>query len=76
MAPLKAETLPKAVTGTLVIQLQIPMPILKVDCITLTIPGIPVGMSGVIAMLTPTPPCRRLAAQQKASAHHRPHRTF
>jgi hypothetical protein len=75
-APTKAETLPKAVTGTQAIQLQTLMPMLKVDTITLTIQGFPVGMLEIMATLIPTPPCRRLIARRKAHAHHRPHQTF
>ena len=70
-----AETLPKAVTGTQATQLQINMSTLQVHTITLTILGSPVGTPGLMVMLIPTPPCRRLTARQKAHAHHRPHRT-
>lgn len=73
---MKAETLPKAVTGTQAIQPQTLTPTLKVDTITLTIQGFPVGTSEVMVLLIPTPPCRRLTAQRKALAHHKPHRTF
>lgn len=70
-----AETLPKAVTGTQATQLQINMSTLQVHTITLTILGSPVGTPGLMVMLIPTPPCRRLTARQKAHAHHRPHQT-
>jgi len=73
---MKAETLPKAVTGTQAIQPQTLMPMLRVDTITLTIPGFPVGTSEVMATLIPTPPCRRLTVRRKAFAHRKPHPTF
>jgi len=70
---MKAETLPKAVTGTQEIQPQTLMPMLKLDIITLTIPGFPVGMSGTMPTFIPTPPCRRLTVRLRAHAHLRPH---
>jgi hypothetical protein len=74
-APMKAETLPKAVTGTQEIQPQTLMPMLKLDIITLTIQDFPVGTSEIMPMFIPTPPCRRLTVRLTPHAHHRPHPT-
>lgn len=72
---MKAETLPKAVTGTQATQPQTLMPILRADTITLTIPDFPVGTPEVMATFIPTPACRRLTAPRKALAHRKLHPT-
>ena len=76
VALMKAETLPKAVTGTQAIQSQTLLPMLKVDIITIKTPGFLVGTLEIMATLILILPCCRLTARQKAHAHRRPHQTF